>query len=199
MKIYYDENEKEVWKLIPNSKGYYVSNFGNIKRAKRKVWNPNNNSWNTIKEHSILPQYNNSKGYARVQIVYKNGKRITESVHRLVASEFVVNPNPTKFNQVNHLDLNIKNNHWRNLQWCTNQMNMDHSWKYSERRKLNHGGTSKLGIMNRKLSEEQVKRIPDMIKHMKLTDIAKEFNVGITTISEIIHGRSWKWLNLKFS
>ena len=59
-------------------KGYYVSNFGNIKRAKRKVWNPNNNSWNTIKEHSILPQYNNSKGYARVQIVYKNGKRITE-------------------------------------------------------------------------------------------------------------------------
>lgn len=37
MKIYYDENEKEVWKLIPFSKGYCISNFGNIKRLERKI------------------------------------------------------------------------------------------------------------------------------------------------------------------
>lgn len=58
---YINKDEKEQWKLIPNSKGYFVSNFGNIKRKTRKVWNSNNNGWSTIKEHDIKPSTNNTK------------------------------------------------------------------------------------------------------------------------------------------
>ena len=129
-------------------------------------------------------------------IFYKNNKKVTESVHRLVAKAFVVNPNPDLFNQVNHLDGDILNNHWRNLQWCSNQMNMDHSWKYLKNRKT--GGESKLGIMNRKLTEDQVRKIPELLKTYSMSDISRKYGVGITTISEIVHGRSWSWLNLKF-
>lgn len=191
------KNELEEWKLIPNSKGYYISNFGNIKRCTRKVWNPNNNGWSTIKEHKIIPSTNNSKGYVRVRVVYKDGKQKTESIHRLVALAFVINPNVNKFNQVNHLDGNILNNHWKNLQWCTNQMNMTHSWKYLKRRKT--GREASLRTKTRKLEEVDVLSIPELLKTMTITEIAKKFNVKISTITEITHHRSWKYLNLKFN
>ena len=195
-KRYIKPHETEKWELIPNSKGYCVSNFGNIKRLRHKVWNVNNNSWNIIPERYIVGSCNNSKGYERVTIFYKNGGKITESVHRLVAKAFIVNPNIYKFNQVNHLDGNKLNNHWKNLQWCTNQMNMDHSWKVLKNRKT--GGESKLGILNRKLTEDQVLAIPALLKTKTITEIADLYKVGVTTISEIVHGRSWSWLNLKF-
>ena len=130
-------------------------------------------------------------------IFYKNGKKVTESVHRLVAKAFIINPNINKFDQVNHLDGNILNNHWKNLQWCTNQMNMDHSWKILKNRKT--GGESKLGILNRKLTENQVRYIPELLKTNTITEIADMYGVGVTTISEIVHGRSWSWLGLIFN
>lgn len=190
--------EKEIWKLLPNSKGYCVSNFGRIKRLTRKVWNPNNNSWNTIKEHEIQPNTNNSKGYERVQIYYKNNnKKVTEFVHRLVALLFVVNPNIDKFNQVNHLDGNKTNNHWKNLQWCTNQMNMSHSWNKLNNRK--RGKDAIIGISSRKLTENIVKSLPELLKTKSITEVAKELGVSVSTISEIKSKRSWTWLNLNFN
>lgn len=199
MKIYYDSNEKEIWKLIPNSKGYLVSNFRNVKRAEHKMWSSINNSWSTYKEKQLTICYNNSKGYGRVKILYKDGTGRTESVHRLVAMMFKVNPKPGEYDQVNHLDGNIKNNHWRNLQWCTNQMNMNHSWKYSKKRQMNSGGTAILGINSRKLTIDEVKKIPELLKTHTSAEIARMFNIGASTITEITKGRSWKWLNLKFS
>jgi len=49
-------------------------------------------------------------------------------VHRLVALNFVPNPNPSKFTVVDHIDKNRQNNHWTNLQWVTpsDNVNKDH-------------------------------------------------------------------------
>ena len=62
---------------------------------------------------------------ARVKVkLYKDGRGYNLSISRLVALVYVYNPNPSKFNEVMHLDNNPLNNHYRNLQWGTHSMNI---------------------------------------------------------------------------
>ena len=56
-----------------------------------------------------------------------NGKNC--KVHRAVAELFVHNPRPDIFNQVDHIDRNTSNNHWRNLRWTNNRLNKLNSGK----------------------------------------------------------------------
>jgi hypothetical protein len=49
-------------------------------------------------------------------------KRITKSIHQLVAEVFV--PNPEGHNEILHIDENNRNNHYKNLKWGTHQENM---------------------------------------------------------------------------
>lgn len=95
---------KEEWKDIKEFCGkYQVSNLGRVKQGNR-----------------ILNQYDNGKGYMNVSLYY-NKKNATRRVSRLVAQEFVYNPNSYSF--VNHKDENRKNNNAENLEWCTIQQN----------------------------------------------------------------------------
>ena len=48
--------------------------------------------------------------------MFPKGQQI--KVHRLVALHFVENPNPEKFNIINHKDENHTNNVYTNLEWC---------------------------------------------------------------------------------
>ena len=50
-------------------------------------------------------------------ILYKNGKKKTYLVHRLVAIAFL--PNPNNLPIINHKDENPSNNNVNNLEWCT--------------------------------------------------------------------------------
>jgi hypothetical protein len=51
------------------------------------------------------------------------------SIHRLVATYFVSNPNPEEFNVINHIDNDYMNFKYDNLEWCTTKMNVHHSLK----------------------------------------------------------------------
>ena len=64
-------------------------------------------------------------GYLYVGMCY-GGKQHLYRVHRLVAMEFV--PNPNGYGEVNHIDGNKLNNAVSNLEWCDRSANMRHSF-----------------------------------------------------------------------
>ena len=98
---------EEIWKDIPGYEGLYqVSSCGqvrSIKSGRIRVLSP------------CL-----RKGYFAVDLS-KNGKTRMRSVHRLVATAFV--PNPNNFPEVNHKDETATNNNADNLEWCTSAYN----------------------------------------------------------------------------
>ena len=61
-----------------------------------------------------------NKCYYKV-CLYKNGKRYTKSIHRLVAEAFI--PNPNNLEMVDHIDQNPQNNDITNLRWCSRSTN----------------------------------------------------------------------------
>jgi hypothetical protein len=104
----------EIWKPIKEYNGdYLISNYGKIK------------SFKYIKEKILKPSKSQS-GYHIVNLMMY-GKKKMFKVHRLVAETFIENPNPKKYNQINHIDKNKENNHYLNLEWCTPQYNAEYS------------------------------------------------------------------------
>ena len=99
---------EEKWKDVQGYEGLYqISNLGRVKR-----------------NGTILHQSLNTYGYCQVSLC-NNGDIKNHLVHRLVANEFL--PNPERHPQVNHIDGNKKNNAVTNLEWCTQAENNNHA------------------------------------------------------------------------
>lgn len=113
---------KEQWKQIKIKEfrgKYKIGQSGRIKKTGR--YSKSLGNW--IKE-KFVPLPVTKKGYARVAL-RKNGYSKSYYVHRLVALTFV--PNPHNKPCVNHKDGNKLNNHYSNLEWCTNEENNAHA------------------------------------------------------------------------
>lgn len=110
---------EEIWKQVENFENYEVSNFGRVRKnyKNRKV--------------KYLKPMQTAKGYLVVEL-WKKSKRKRVKVHRLVAQAFI--PNPDDLPQVNHKDMNKKNNNIENLEWITNRDNCIHYHKNKYKR-----------------------------------------------------------------
>jgi len=98
----------EIWKDIIGLNGLYkISSLGRVK---------------SVRKNKILKYDTSPSGYLFIGIRNKKYR-----LHRLVATHFI--PNPLKYNQVNHKDLNKKNNCINNLEWCTWKDNLMHAIK----------------------------------------------------------------------
>ena len=185
-----ETNLTEIWKTIPNST-YAISNKGKIKNTPHMRLHNINKTFYKTKEQILTPCNNNSKKYWRFTVFYNDGSKKTESIHRLVAEAFI--PNINNYPYINHIDGNKDNNHAENLEWCTNQQNMDHRFGVLKCFSNTRGSACNFA----KLNEEQVHQIAILLKQGNtLVNIGKQFGVGNTTISEIKSGRSWSHLNL---
>lgn len=117
------ELKTEIFVPINGYNGRYeVSNHGRIKSLKRKVlsrWG----KYRTIPEIILKPKTTRT-GYHSVSLCIKQ-KHSTFSVHQLVATHFI--PNPDSKPHVNHIDTNKINNCVWNLEWNTALENMTHA------------------------------------------------------------------------
>ena len=101
----------EIWKNITGYDGLYqVSNKGRVR------------SFQKGKNGAIL-KHHVARGYAFIGLWNpEEHKSNNLLVHRLVAKEFI--PNPNAYDEVNHKDENKLNNSVENLEWCTRSYNM---------------------------------------------------------------------------
>lgn len=105
----------EIWRDIPGYEGLYqASNRGNIRSLNWRKRGVIRNLY--LKPHT--------KGYLQVELS-KNGVKKMITVHRLVATTFI--PNPNNLPTINHKDENKKNNNILNLEWCTSSYNTSFS------------------------------------------------------------------------
>lgn len=115
---------QEVWKDVVGYEGYYqVSNLGRVKSLRTKAYSPKEKCAIVVMRERVLRQSPNVKTYLNVSL-RKSGTKNTQKVHRLVAKAFI--PNPDNLPQVNHKDENKQNNCVENLEWCTNQYNINY-------------------------------------------------------------------------
>lgn len=122
----------EIWKDITDYEGYYqISNIGRVKSLARPVYNKDG-SINYYKKEKIKVNKVSTDGYYLITLSV-NCHNKTIAIHRLVAQEFI--PNPDNLPEVNHKDFDRKNNCVDNLEWCTHEDNVNYSVKeghYSE-------------------------------------------------------------------
>lgn len=118
----------EVWKDIAGFEGFYqVSNYGRVRSLTRTQPTPNRYGGITMRtvQGAILTPSDNGNGYKIISLSSVGRKRKNYYVHRLVAETFI--PRIDGCDVVNHLDHDSSNNHVENLEWCTQQINMQYS------------------------------------------------------------------------
>lgn len=126
--------------------------------------------WKTHKSvHVMLSR----KGYLSCSI----GRWKRYRIHRLVANLFVLNPDPKLKDQVNHFDGNKQNNHRINLEWVTNQENMQHAIS--------------IGLIQRKFTEEEIQDIRALYPGLTQQQIANEYDISIALVNQILQGNSY--------
>jgi DNA-binding XRE family transcriptional regulator len=140
---------------------YEVSNTGLVRNAKTK---------------KCLPISYDRRGYPKVNL-WLNNKNVNRTIHRLVATTFI--PNPNNLGCVNHKDENKENNTVQNLEWVTLQEN---------NALYKNGG----GRFNSRLTIEQIKQLYRRNYFgEKQIELAKEFGVSKTMVSLLCNGKTW--------
>jgi predicted nucleic acid-binding protein len=159
---------EEIWKEIQNYEGLYqISNLGNVKSLERLK--SNGKGMQRVYEKILIPGKDRKKYL--VCNLSKNNKHKTIKIHRLVAKNFVENPN-NKI-QVNHIDGNKNNNAYDNLEWVTNKENREHACK--------------LGLHFKMLVGQEKNVCKYYLKtNISILKIAKKFNTTRQVIGRIL-------------
>lgn len=179
-------------KEINNFPGYTVDDEGRVFSNQRRYVTKNNKV--IAKPRRIeLKQCNFWTGYKRVTLTDSTGKVHTKSVHRLVASTLI--PNPENKPHVNHIDGNKQNNNVDNLEWVTREENRNHATKM-ELWKPKYGSQSHLAKVN---EDDVTNIITDMIAGKSNSDIANRYGLHDRYVSLIRHKKRWPkvWENFK--
>lgn len=115
--------KEEIWKEIKGYEGrYLISNLGRVRGCPRWVDQPRGGK-RYIDGH-VLAQRLSGSGYMTIRLIGGDGKNRTFTIHRLVALNFIDNPNNLPC--VNHKDENKLNNCVSNLEWVTYKENINY-------------------------------------------------------------------------
>lgn len=163
---------QEIWKDIKDFENLYeVSTLGKVRNKSTKY---------------ELKQFVSLKGYLTLGL-FKEGKNYPKRVHRLVAENFIDNPENKE--TINHIDCDKLNNKVSNLEWNTWTENMTHA-------KTNFLRPNGSNHTSAKLKEEDVLEIINLRSLGKLVkEIAEMYNLSTSHTSRISRGIYWNKLN----
>lgn len=167
----------EEWKPVIGLEGLYeVANTGAVRALPRAV--VRKNGWvNTCKGGPVKPQ-NHKNGYVIVHL-HKEGIHFTKRLHRVVAQAHLSNPD--NLPEVNHKDLNKRNNDSENLEWSSGKDNKCHAMANGAK-----VGKAKLDMHTvRKLRE-------DRAAGHTLKELISKYKLCKSHISMICNNRCWK-------
>jgi hypothetical protein len=170
----------EDWKPVNDFELLYeVSSFGRIKSLSKYWCNGN------YKEDTIMYLHRDKKGYIGSKL-RNNRFRKGYSVHRLVASHFISNPD--NLPEVNHKDFDPSNNFFLNLEWGTHL----HNIQYSAKAGRITGWTGEKSP-RAKHTNEDILRIRELYASGEHTqdEIAAMFGVKRHNISKIVLRQRW--------
>jgi hypothetical protein len=114
--------EIEEWKDIPGYECYQVSTFGRVKSSK-------------VGKVKILKQAFHRRGYLVVAL-RKEGMSKSIKVHRLVGFTFLKR-SIVSMNEINHINLDKRDNFYKNIEWSNRSLNMKHCIKHGAQRRDN--------------------------------------------------------------
>ena len=191
------ELKDEVWRdILTYEKSYQVSNFGRIRTKTRKVSRMIRGMCQQVTKKALVKLiHNDSKGYPTVQLS-KDGKKITQRVHRLVAEHFL--PKPTlKLVEackhhgevyVNHKDGDKNNPNVNNIEWCNQTYNCEVAVTSVIINKLSGENST-----HAKLNAVTVLKIVEDYNSggVSQQQLADKYGVKQITISNILTGYSW--------
>lgn len=114
------------WLDVVGYEGIYeISNNGLVRTKESKITYTERHGIRKWKQRVLKQKIGKKDNCHRVSL-WKDGKKKTCLVHRLVAEAFI--PNPENKGFVNHLDGNRHNNHVENLEWNTYKENNNHAF-----------------------------------------------------------------------
>lgn len=173
----------EVWKSIHGFSNYEVSSSGRVRSI---------DHFDSLGRKQIgkvlKPKLDSRKHYLHV-CLYKDGKSIPVNIHRLVATEFIENPNGYK--EVNHKDEDKTNNAVSNLEWCTHKYNNN----YGSKRESTRGANNPMSKITQDVAEFIKKHHLSCGGTMRNIELSKMFNLSPTHVCAVAHGRRWKYAN----
>ncbi len=144
----------EKWKPVKGFENrYMISSFGRIY---------------LLLYHRLGKPYMNSNGYYGFTL--RNGNDVIKTtIHRLVAEAFI--PNPSNLPVINHKDEIKTNNHFENLEWCTQKYNVNYNDACRTPQRKQRTSDSHKGIP---FTEERKRRISEAKKGKPLSDAHKQ-------------------------
>lgn len=134
---------------------------------------------NTVRRKRMLKQFVDRWGYKYVSLTDENKNHKFLKVHRLVAIQYI--PNPLNKPQVNHKDLDKLNPSASNLEWVTNQENIQHAY--------NHG--VEMGFMKQQMRIKQINKITGEILNIfqSMREAERILKIPCQNISEVCTGK----------
>ncbi|MFN0049075.1 MAG: hypothetical protein ACKVOU_08145 [Cytophagales bacterium] len=141
----------------------------------------------------IVPYIDTNKR-EMITIMPVGEKRKSYLVHKLVAVHFLPPPRPDQI-YVTHLDKNVLNNYFLNLQWSTQ---LEKTARAKEARDLLNSQEVVAKQKGQKLTVTQVILIKRLIKRGKMRNkmIAKQFGISEMAIYRIKRGENWAHISI---
>lgn len=157
-----------------------------LKLIRDNYWATEDGRIYSTKRNKYLQQRVGPRGYMMVNLSI-DGKCKTFTVHRLIATAWI--PNPDNKEQINHIDGDKTNNSVNNLEWCTSSQNVIHAFDTGLRIP-----TKGLATKNGRFTDEDVAEVRRLYneEHLSQYKIASIYNVTRSAIQQILNNSTYK-------